>query len=102
MRELLQNLFSKEIMIYNNVIYFEGDFIEDRKNQFQTMDIFSDKWIKANKYDNIEALFKFQYEWFLTLYGFRSEQALKDYLKDKKTIIDTGCGLGYKQHGLLN
>jgi SAM-dependent methyltransferase len=96
MRELLQNLFSKKIMIYNNVIEFEGDFIEDRKDQLQTQDIFSDKWIEANKYDNIEALFKFQYQWFLTLYGFGSEQALKDYLKDKKTIIDTGCGLGYK------
>lgn len=96
MKELVQSLFSEDVKIKNNIIEFGGIFNEDRKDQLQTQDIFSDKWIEANKYENVDALFKFQYEWFLTLYGFGTEQNLKEYLKNKKTIIDTGCGLGYK------
>jgi ubiquinone/menaquinone biosynthesis C-methylase UbiE len=96
MNQLVENLFIEAISIKNNIIEFQESFNENRKDQLQTQDIFSDKWIEANQYENVEALFKFQYEWFLTLYGFKTEQVLKDYLKDKKTIIDTGCGLGYK------
>jgi ubiquinone/menaquinone biosynthesis C-methylase UbiE len=96
MKELVQSLFSEDVKIKNNIIEFGGVFNEDRKDQLQTQDIFSDKWIEANKYENVDTLFKFQYEWFLTLYGFGTEQNLKEYLKNKKRIIDTGCGLGYK------
>lgn len=92
----IQNLFNKQIVINENIIEFSDLFNENRKAQLQTQEIFSDKWIEADKYDNVNTLFKFQYEWFLTLYGFGTEENLSKYLKDKKTIIDTGCGLGYK------
>lgn len=84
-------------------IHIEGNFIEllnvkpvIMENQQQTQDIFSDKWAEADDYENIQNLYEFQYEWFLKLYGFDSEDDLSDYLRDKNTIIDTGCGLGYK------
>ena len=41
-------------------------------------------------------MYSFQKEWFLELYGFDSEESLKQFLSSKNTIIDTGCGLGYK------
>ncbi len=91
-----QNLFDKQIIIKENIIEFSDLFNENRKAQLQTQEIFSDKWIEVDKYENVNTLFEFQYEWFLTLYGFGTEENLRKYLKDKKTIIDTGCGLGYK------
>jgi SAM-dependent methyltransferase len=32
----------------------------------------------------------------MSLYGFENEQGLAHFLSDKKVILDTGCGLGYK------
>jgi SAM-dependent methyltransferase len=52
--------------------------------------------VEADEYENIDKLYEFQYEWFLSLYGFETEDKLAEYLSTKKTIIDTGCGLGYK------
>jgi ubiquinone/menaquinone biosynthesis C-methylase UbiE len=65
-------------------------------NQSQTKDTFSDKWEEVEKMDDVETLYKFQYDWFIKLYGFESEEDLAIFLQNKKTIIDTGCGLGYK------
>jgi SAM-dependent methyltransferase len=52
--------------------------------------------VEADEYNNIEKLYNFQFEWFLTLYGFESEGDLAEFLSSKRIIIDTGCGLGYK------
>lgn len=49
-----------------------------------------------DEYEKIDELYKFQFEWFLSLYVFRSISILFDFLKDKNVIIDEGCGLGYK------
>lgn len=65
-------------------------------NQAQTEKIFSDKWTEAEQYQNIDKLYEFQFDWFLKLYGFESEEKLAEYLSSKPVIIDTGCGLGYK------
>lgn len=67
-------------------------------NQSQTNAIFSDKWDKYNKEENLtqEKLFEFQKKWYLELYGFSNELGLKNYLKKQDVILDAGCGLGYK------
>ena len=96
MEKKLQQLFIKPIIIDKNFILINKYGGANESNQEQTKDIFSDKWEAVDKMDDVEALYTFQYEWFLKLYGFESEDKLKEYLKDKKTIIDTGCGLGYK------
>lgn len=91
----IKNLFTKPLTIENNRIFLEGD-LSVAENQAQTEDIFSDKWIEVEQYKNVDKLYEFQFEWFLNLYGFESEQKLAEYLRTKSFIIDTGCGLGYK------
>ncbi len=91
----LQLFFDKTIYIQGNIIFIEDDsFIE--KNQGQTKEIFSNKWEVDNENSDVQKLFNFQLEWFLKLYGFESEKEFILFLKDKRIIIDTGCGLGYK------
>ncbi|MBA3673382.1 MAG: class I SAM-dependent methyltransferase [Chitinophagaceae bacterium] len=93
--EFIKNLFDIPISIKNNIIELSLTN-EPAGNQSQTQEIFSDKWAEAEKYNNIEKLYGFQFEWFLSLYGFTSEKELEQYLTTKKIIVDTGCGLGYK------
>lgn len=93
--ELIKTLFDIHVSVKDNII--EASVTSSyADNQSQTQDIFTDKWTEADKYDTIEKLYKFQFEWFLSLYGFASENEFADYLKNKSIIIDTGCGLGYK------
>ena len=96
MTEKLQPLFLEGIVVNNNNISFQKENADQANNQAQTSDIFSDKWLEAAGYDSIEKMYEFQLDWFLKLYGFNTKENLVDYLKDKNTIIDTGCGLGYK------
>ena len=94
--ERLKQLFAKEIFVQGNKISFEQSEHNKADNQVQTSDIFSDKWVEAAEYDSIEKMYSFQLDWFLKLYGFETRENLAAFLKDKNTIIDTGCGLGYK------
>lgn len=94
--ERLKQLFAKEIFVQGNKISFEQLERNKADNQVQTSDIFSDKWVEAAEYDSIEKMYSFQFDWFLKLYGFETRENLAAFLKDKNTIIDTGCGLGYK------
>lgn len=91
----IQQLFDIPVSFSDNIIELShGDLYA--ANQSQTREIFTDKWTEADKYDNIEKLYSFQFEWFLSLYGFASENEFAEYLSTKKIIVDTGCGLGYK------
>lgn len=94
--EKLNSIFTPEIFIDENIIRFKNDMVVDALNQGQTQDIFSDKWTDAESYTGLNSFYEFQFEWFLSLYGFESEDSFRAYLSDKQTIIDTGCGLGYK------
>jgi SAM-dependent methyltransferase len=92
----LKNILSKQFSLEGNFINCSDIVLTNKNNQQQTKDIFSDKWKEVEKLDEVDKLYEFQFDWFLQLYGFSSEQHLADYLKTKKVIIDTGCGLGYK------
>ncbi|MBP6286106.1 MAG: class I SAM-dependent methyltransferase [Ferruginibacter sp.] len=94
--ERLKKMFAKDIFIQGNKISFDQPDSNKADNQVQTSDIFSDKWVEAAEYDSIEKMYSFQLDWFLKLYGFETKEKLVSFLKDKHTIIDTGCGLGYK------
>lgn len=91
-----ERIFEHPIVIQENMIFlnFEGNTLQ--KNQTQTQDSFSEKWTQFEQGEKKEEVYSFQKEWFLKLYGFDSEESLKQFLSTKKTIIDTGCGLGYK------
>ena len=91
----IQSLFNEKIKIIDNLIYLSSSNTL-KTNQDQTKEIFSEKWGVANENTDLNKLFDFQLDWFLKLYGFESEKDLALYLKSKKIIIDTGCGLGYK------
>lgn len=76
---------------YAALIEASGD-----SNQQQTNEIFSEKWGKYASTGELETFYEFQREWYLKLYGFGSEEALKAQLASASVILDAGCGLGYK------
>ncbi len=90
----LQSIFELPFITENNFIRISGN--SNEINQQQTNDVFSDKWEKVEREDNVEELEKFQKEWYLKLYGFSNENELQSFLQNKEFIIDAGCGLGYK------
>jgi ubiquinone/menaquinone biosynthesis C-methylase UbiE len=92
----INQLFSVDVEVFQNKIHYRTNDLVNQKNQDQTKNVFSDKWSEVAKYKQVEKLYEFQFEWFLSLYGFDSENSLKDFLSTKKIILDTGCGLGYK------
>lgn len=92
----LQALFENKIELDKNLILLKNNIAIGENNQEQTKDVFSDKWNEVEKLEDVEKLYEFQYKWFLTLYGFKNENDLAQYLSSKEVIVDTGCGLGYK------
>ncbi|MBL7846696.1 MAG: class I SAM-dependent methyltransferase [Cyclobacteriaceae bacterium] len=84
------------ISVNENRINLLFDDLDHPKNQVQTKETFSDKWKIVNRIEGVEKLYDFQFEWFPKLYGFSDEAELATYLRTKRLIIDTGCGLGYK------
>src|SRR4249919_3937604 len=94
-KEVLQEYFKLPIEVYDNFIVVGQKDGQLEDNQQQTKDIFSNKWKEVEQLEKVNKLYDFQYQWFLKLYGFDSEEQLALYLKNK-VIIDTGCGLGYK------
>lgn len=92
----IQTLFTKHIPF--NAQHFADDLHEVAKNQAQTADVFSKKWIGyANKAeeDEQQRLWDFQKEWYLRLYGFPNVEALAEFLQQQRVVFDAGCGLGY-------
>lgn len=73
-------------------------FEESELDSKQTQNAFSVKWdaLKEEPEGDRENWIIFQKEWYLKLYGFEEESSLRDFLQDKKLIIDAGCGKGYK------
>ena len=92
----LKKIFKHSISVEENMIFLDSIEIVQEKNQAQTQETFSEKWNQFEQGDKKEEVYSFQKEWFLKLYGFDSEESLKQFLSSKNTIIDTGCGLGYK------
>jgi ubiquinone/menaquinone biosynthesis C-methylase UbiE len=65
-------------------------------NQQQTNEAFTDKWARYERSEEKNRLYDFQLQWYLKLYGFTDERALKEHLATCDVIFDAGCGLGYK------
>ena len=64
--------------------------------QAQTNAAFSSKWAKYAASAERDRLYEMQRRWYLTLYGFDSEDQLARFLGTRRVIFDAGCGLGYK------
>lgn len=91
-----ERIMDKAFKVNGHFIEWGDTYSNVDTNQQQTKDIFSDKWKEAEQLNEIDKLYDFQFSWFLQLYGFASEDEFAKFLKTKKVIIDTGCGLGYK------
>ena len=92
---MIEQLFARDIHISSNLISFSER--SEEVNQQQTNEVFSEKWEKvATNEGETDDLEDFQLKWYLQLYGFESNEAFEAFLKNKKVIIDAGCGLGYK------
>ena len=74
------------------------------ENQDQTNNAFSEKWqsVRQAENDHEDNWKVMQFEWYLKLYGYESELILKETLLNQKTILDAGCGLGYKAAWFAN
>ncbi len=90
----LKELFSTAVIFVDNLAVINDS--SEHTNQTQTNDSFSEKWVKLDKESTTNGIEDFQKKWLLDLYGFKTIEGLKLFLSDKKTIIDAGCGLGYK------
>lgn len=68
------------------------------ENQAHTNDAFSEKWLALgqDRSDEDEGWKRMQLDWYLALYGFDSEDELAGFARTRATILDAGCGLGYK------
>lgn len=66
------------------------------ENQQQTNEVFSEKWDKYESAEDLGTFYAFRRNWYLKLYGFEREDALRQHLAGVDTILDAGCGLGYK------
>ncbi len=94
---LIDDLFSQRLEQVDGV-YLLHDGESPFENQRQTNEAFTRKWsaYSAEEIAEQEKLFSFQKKWYLSLYGFSSEEELAGYLRGRSVIVDAGCGLGYK------
>lgn len=92
----LQGLFQIPIHVTGNIIQSKLSSSTNESNQEQTKEIFSYKWEELDKVNDLDPLYSFQFEWFLKLYGFETEESLRAFLLTKKVILDSGCGPGFK------
>lgn len=86
--------FTSPVSVLGN--FLDQSSVSGAENQDQTTAVFSEKWSKYDQSDEQDKLYAFQLDWYLTLYGFETEEALCRFFKDKAVIFDAGCGLGYK------
>ena len=60
----------------------------------QTRESFSAKWTRIPNFGHEAASRQMYVNWYLERYGFGTLDNLRDFLADKKTILDAGTGLG--------
>jgi SAM-dependent methyltransferase len=87
--------------VLRSPLTLDGNFamrneVSAHARQQQTNEAFSEKWGKYGDSSEKERLYAFQRDWYLKLYGFESEEALRAHLAHCDVVFDAGCGLGYK------
>ncbi len=93
-RARLQGLWRSPLSVAGN--FAAHSSASQHSRQQQTNEVFSAKWQKYAGSGEKERLYEFQRGWYLQLYGFDSEDGLREHLARCNVIFDAGCGLGYK------
>jgi SAM-dependent methyltransferase len=62
-------------------------------DQTGTFDSFSAKWSRVDS-EEVRQRFEAQYAWYVQRFGFGDEDGLRDFLADKRTVLEAGTGLG--------
>jgi SAM-dependent methyltransferase len=62
-------------------------------DQTGTFDSFSAKWSRVDSAE-VQQRFEAQYAWYVQRFGFGDEDGLRDFLADKRTVLEAGTGLG--------
>jgi len=62
-------------------------------DQTGTFDSFSAKWSRVDA-EEVRQRVAAQYAWYVQRFGFGSEDGLRDFLADKRTVLEAGTGLG--------
>jgi SAM-dependent methyltransferase/uncharacterized protein YbaR (Trm112 family) len=62
-------------------------------DQTGTFDSFSAKWSRVDD-EEVRQRVEAQYAWYVQRFGFGSEAGLRDFLADKRTVLEAGTGLG--------
>lgn len=89
-------IFSRELP-FRDGVYFASD-AGSSENEAHTNEAFSDKWVGLDqtKLDDEEPWKREQFAWYLRSYGYSNEAELSDFLRSCETVLDAGCGPGYK------
>jgi ubiquinone/menaquinone biosynthesis C-methylase UbiE len=64
------------------------------KHVNQVKESFSEKWKKFENTTFSSKELEFQYEWYISRYGFKSPEEFSHFLRSKFKILDAGCGVG--------
>jgi SAM-dependent methyltransferase len=62
-------------------------------DQTGTFDSFSAKWSRVDSAE-VQQRFEAQYAWYVQRFGFGDEDGLREFLADKRTVLEAGTGLG--------
>jgi len=60
----------------------------------QVEESYSSKWRIFEDVAFSERDMEFQYNWYISRFGFKNEEGLKKFLESKSCILDAGCGVG--------
>ena len=77
-------------------VYLAGN-ADASEDEVHTSAAFSEKWVTLRQQEaDDEGWKQFQFRWYLDCYGYGGEVELADDLARRSTILDAGCGPGYK------
>lgn len=66
----------------------------EAEEQRQVKHSYQCKWTTFEDVTFSKHVMDFQYNWFISRYGWSSEEELKAFLESKASILDAGCGVG--------
>ena len=64
------------------------------KSKVKTQASFTEKWKRIPSFGYDKKTEQYYHHWYLERYGYKTEKKFKEFLSDKRFILDAGTGLG--------